>query len=242
MKTAELVWLTLRARLGREHAISVDAIAAVCDCTISEAKGHIKSLRDDGVRIAYSARTPQGYFIPTPDDEINLNDTLMASLSAVASLIVRAMLVRRVSLGVIMYEIEGMVSERLTGPLAVLKKVLPPAASQKQITHLSRLILSSLLDRDERDAVYQLISSTGFDKDTARDTISDLRGRIERREQNRIDSKRERMAFRDIHHPEKPTETLIRRDKSRVQQTWSKAQEDPDGADESQDGDDDSQG
>ena len=230
----DLVWLTLRARLGREHAISIDAIAAVCDCTTSEAKEHIKSLRDSGTRIAYSARTPQGYFIPTPDDEMDEDDTLKASMAAVASLIVRAMLTRRISIGVIMYEIEGMVSERLTGPLAPLKKALPPPASQKQIAHLSHLTLSSLLDRDERDVVYQLISSTSLDKDTARDTISDLRARIDAREQNRIDSKRERMAFNDIHHPEKPTETLIRRDKSRVQQTWNKAQkEDPDGADES---------
>lgn len=225
MKKDDLVWLTLRARLGCEHAISIDAIAAVCDCTISEAKGHIKSLRASGVRIAYSARTPQGYFIPTPDDEMDQNDTLKASMSAVASLIVRAMLIRHISLGVIMYEIEGMVSGLLTGPLAPLKKALPPAASQKQITHLSHLALSSLLDQDERDTVYQSISSVNLSKDAARDTISDIRARIEKREQNRIDSKRARMAFQAIHHPEKPTETLIRRDKSRVQQTWNKAQE-----------------
>ncbi len=237
MGKADLVWLIIRARLGRKHAISIDAIAAVCDCTINEAKSHIKSLRDSGVRIAYSARTPQGYFIPTPDDEMDQNDTLKASISAVASLIVRAMLIRRISLGVIMYEIEGVISGLLTGPLAPLKKALPPPASQKQITHLSHLALSSLLDQDERDTAYQLMSSVSLSKDAAHDTISDIRARIEKREQNRVDSKRARMAFRDIHHPEKPTETLIRRDKSRVQQTWNKSQEppekeDPDGTDD----------
>ena len=225
--TADMVWLVLRARLGREYAVNIDAIASICDCTIGEAKGCIKAMRDAGVRIAYSNTKPQGYFIPTPDDDMGKDDTVSASIAAVVSLIVRAMLTRRTSLGVMMYEIEGLVSARLTGALEPLKKALPPPASQKQITKLSEFVLSSLLDPDERDMVYQLMASLDLNKDTASDTISDLKARIEKREENRVASKRERMVFNALHNPGKPISSLIDRDKSRVQQTWNKAQDTP---------------
>lgn len=225
MNVYDMTWIILRARLGQEHAISTDAIAAICRCTIGEVKRGIKALRDRGVRVAYSARTPQGYYIPTPDDEIDQNDTLMASLAAVASLIVRQMLTRRVSVGVIMYEIEGTVNARLAGPLAPLKKALPPPATQKQIAHLAHLILSSVLSRDERDEAYRHIASVDASKDSMRDLISDLRERIEKREQDREDSKRDRIIRQSIHHPDQPVETLVRRDLSRVRQVWGRARE-----------------
>lgn len=109
----------------------------------------------------------------------------------------------------------------------------PPApATEKQIRHLSHLALSAVATEEEADIIYRNIASPAFSKVRARVLISDLRAKIEAREQARIDSKRRRVAYQDTHHPGQEADTLVRRDESRVRQTWKKAQEEPDGTDD----------
>ena len=222
----DLVWLILRARLGRDHAISTDAIAAICDCTLGEAKREIKTLRGAGIRIAYSARKPQGYYIPTPADDLDNDDTLRASLSAVVALIIRQALTRRICFGDLMREVSQMVAGELVGPLAPLQHALPAPASDAQVVHLSHLVLSSEVDDDDADEIYRLIASLGLSKKSAGGHISDLRDRIDEREKRRIDSKRRRMDRQGVYHPGQPAEALIRRDEYRVRGVWKKAQAD----------------
>ena len=168
-----------------------------------------------------TAVKPTGYYIPASSDDTS--DSVVRSRNAIVSLCVREITQRRISVPDFLREIENalLAQAQTLGDLVHTSTSEP--ASERQIVHLSRLALSSVITEDESDNIYTQIAR-GISKPIAHGLISDLRERIEVREESRVASKQRRMAYRDVHHPDQPTANLIRRDESRTRQNWNKAQ------------------
>ncbi len=226
-RTDKAVWFVIRHRIGSEHAITAAQIGAGIGADAADARASIRALRDQGYQIIYSPRSPVGYHIPASPDESQASANRQRA--ALYALCRQVVILEGVSVESLMGDIRAQVA--LPGAVAQLSHAdTPEPATEKQIRHLSHLALSAVLPEDEADMIYRNIASTVFSKLSARVLISDLRERIETREQSRVDSKRRRAAYQDTHHPNQETDTLIRRDESRVRQVWKKSQEEPDGA------------
>lgn len=225
-ETTRQVWLSLRHRIGSEYAITVAQIGADLGADADDVRASIYALRHRGYQIIYSHRSPVGYHIPSsPQESRASTNRQRAALLALCEQIV---VLEGCTLDSLIKDIRANIS--LPGAAAEMLHAQPPEpATKKQVRHLSHLALSAVATEDEADMIYRNIASPAFSKVRARVLISDLRGKIEAREQDRIDSKRRRTAYQSTHHPDQESDTLVRRDESRVRQVWKKAQEDPDG-------------
>ena len=225
MNSTEMaVWHVIRHRIGAEHAITAARIGADIGASAESVRASIRTLRDRGYQIIYSSHSPVGYHIPASPDEARASTARQRA--AILSLCRQVIMLEGISIESLVADIRTGVS--LPGAAAqLLHPAVSEPATEKQVRHLSHLALSAVATEDEADMIYRNIASAVFTKLCARVLIGDLRGRIETREQARTDSKRRRMAYRDTHHPDQETDTLVRRDESRVRQTWKKAQEAP---------------
>lgn len=142
------VWRSLRARIGKEHAISAAQIAERAGLSQSLVKSHIKALRDEGFRIGYSRTRPTGYYIIASRGEAT--ESTAVQHRAIVAMIYRECVLRGVSVSAVLSELN-----REIPPIDVADTL----ATKKQVTLLSRLILSSIKSEQDADHIYQLIAS-----------------------------------------------------------------------------------
>lgn len=207
------VWRFLRTRLGKSRACAAPEIAAATGLSIDELRAAVKNLRVNRIRIGYSRRRPVGYYIISSPTEA-LESTAVQHRAAVAMLS-RECLLRAIP------------PEKLLSEIARELTPHPPVSSvpatEKQVRHLSHLILSSLISEEEADLVYRQIASPDFSKPEAHRLIDELRSAIEERATNRETSKRRRLDYHSHTHPETPKEKLEERDVALTRRNWREA-------------------
>ena len=210
----EAVWRSLRQRIGKNHAISTAQIALHTGISPDRVRSHIKTLRDEGVRIGYSRSRPTGYFIIHTSEEAD--ECTKTQRHAVVAMIIRECTLRGVSLPAVLSEIQREHAANTPPPPAY-----PATAKQKK--YLSRLLLSSIHSEADADNLFRLIASPQFSKQHAARLIDQIQTSIDQRNENRKNSKGRRQKYLDIHHPNTPREVLKRRDVNLTSRKWDEA-------------------